>query len=85
MAWSLAVCGEAEEAGRLVEKAYAAQLPRCPRPIMAPALVALGKPEQALSVLSEAREEQCPWFFGAKVDPRLEELRGEKRWHTLYR
>jgi DNA-binding winged helix-turn-helix (wHTH) protein len=85
MAWSLAVCGEAEEAGRLVEKAYAAQLPRCPRPIMAPALVALGKPEQALSVLSEAREEQCPWFFGAKVDPRLEELRGEKRWRTLYR
>jgi DNA-binding winged helix-turn-helix (wHTH) protein len=84
MAWPLAVCGEAEEAGRLVKKAHAAQLPRCPRPIMAPALVALGKPDQALALLSEAREEQCPWFFGAKVDPRLEELRGEKRWRTLY-
>lgn len=84
MAWSLAVCGETEEAGRLVEKAYAAQLPRCPRPIMAPALVALGNPDQALSLLSEARKEQCPWFFGAKVDPRLEDLRGDTRWRALY-
>jgi DNA-binding winged helix-turn-helix (wHTH) protein/Tfp pilus assembly protein PilF len=84
MAWSLAVCGETEEAGRLVEKAYAAHLPRCPRPIMAPALVALGKPDQALSSLSEARKEQCPWFFGARVDPRLEDLRGDKRWRALY-
>jgi len=84
MAWSLAVCGETEEAGRLVEEAYAARLPRCPRPILAPALVALGKPDQALALLSEAREEQCPWFFGARVDPRLEDLRGDKRWRALY-
>jgi len=84
MAWSLAVCGETEEARHLVEKAYAAHLPRCPRPIMAPALVALGKPDQALSLLSEARKEQCPWFFGARVDPRLEDLRGDMRWRALY-
>ncbi len=84
MAWSLAVCGETEEAGRLVEEAYSAHLPRCPRPIIAPALVALGKPDQALSLLSEARKEQCPWFFGARVDPRLEDLRGDKRWRALY-
>jgi DNA-binding winged helix-turn-helix (wHTH) protein/predicted Zn-dependent protease len=84
MAWSLAVCGETEEAGRLVEEAYAAHLPRCPRPIMAPALVALGKPDQALALLSEARTEQCPWFFGARVDPRLAVLRDDKRWHALY-
>jgi DNA-binding winged helix-turn-helix (wHTH) protein len=84
MAWSLAVCGETEEAGRLVEKAYEAHLPRCPRPIVAPALVALGKPGQALSLLSEAREEQCPWFFGARVDPRLAVLRDDERWHWLY-
>lgn len=84
VAWSLAVCGETEEAGRLVEKAFAAHLPRCPRPIMAPALVVLGKPDQALALLSEAREEQCPWFFGARVDPRLEDLRGDMRWRTLY-
>ena len=83
MAWSLAVCGETEKAGRLVEEAYAARLPRCPRPIMAPALVALGKPGQALSLLSEARKEQCPWFFGARLDPRLAVLRDDKRWHPL--
>ena len=85
VSWSLAVCGETVEAARLVEKAYMAQLPRCPRPILAPALVALGKADEALSLLNEARVEQCPWFFGARVDPRLTVLRDDWRWNSLYR
>jgi hypothetical protein len=85
MAWSLAVCGETEEASRLVEEAYAACLPRCPRPIMVPALVALGQTDRAFALLQEAREEQCPWFFGIRADPRLAELRGDRRWQALYR
>jgi tetratricopeptide (TPR) repeat protein len=84
MAWCLAVCGESEEALRLVEEAYAAKLPRCPRPMIAPAMVALGKHEQALRLLHEAREEQCPWFPGARLDPRLALLQDDKRWHSLY-
>ena len=84
LAWPLAVCGKAEEAADLLEKAYSAQLPRCPRPIMAPALVALGRTDEALSLLNEARVEQCPWFYGAKVDPRLAVLRGDQRWKSLY-
>jgi tetratricopeptide (TPR) repeat protein len=84
LTWPLAVCGKTEEAADLFEKAYSAQLPRCPRPIMAPALVALGRTDEALSLLNEARIEQCPWFYGAKVDPRLAALRGDQRWKSLY-
>jgi DNA-binding winged helix-turn-helix (wHTH) protein/Flp pilus assembly protein TadD len=85
LAWPLAVCGKTEDATRLLEKALSAQLPRCPRPIMAPALVALGRAEEALSLLNEARVEQCPWFYGARVDPRLTALRDDRRWNSLYR
>ncbi len=84
VAWPLAVCGKTDEAADLLEKAYSAQLPRCPRPIMAPALVALGRTDEALSLLNEARVEQCPWFYGAKVDPRLAVLRDDQRWKSLY-
>lgn len=84
LAWPLAVCGKTEEAADLLEKAYSAHLPRCPRPIMAPALVALGRTDEALSLLNEARVEQCPWFYGAKVDPRLAALRDDQRWKSLY-
>jgi DNA-binding winged helix-turn-helix (wHTH) protein len=84
LTWPLAVCGKTEEAADLLEKAYSAQLPRCPRPIMTPALVALGRTDEALSLLNEARVEQCPWFYGAKVDPRLAALRDDQRWKSLY-
>jgi len=85
IAWCMAVCGEPEEARRLLKEAYAARLPRCPRPLMVPALVALGKTDRAFALLHEAREERCPWFFGARIDPRLAVLRDDKRWHSLYR
>jgi hypothetical protein len=80
----MVICGEPEEARRLIKEAYAARLPRCPRPLMVPALVALGKTDQAFNLLQEAREEQCPWFFGIRIDPRLAPLREDKRWHALY-
>ena len=84
LAWVLAVCGKPEEARVLVQEAYSARLPRCPRPLMVPALLALGKVDVAFGMLYEAREEQCPWFFGARTDPRLAVLRDDKRWQTLY-
>jgi len=84
IAWCMVVCGEPEEARRLIKEAYAARLPRCPRPLMVPALVALGDSDRAFALLREAREEQCPWFFGARVDPRLAVLRDDERWHAIY-
>lgn len=84
LSWCMVICGEPEEARRLIKEAYAARLPRCPRPLMVPALVALGKTDRAFDLLQEARTEQCPWFFGARVDPRLAVLRDDKRWHALY-
>jgi len=84
IAWCMAVCGEPEEALRLVKEAYAARLPRCPRPLMVPALLALGKTDRAFALLHEAREEHCPWFHGVRIDPRLAALRDDKRWHSLY-
>ena len=84
MAWCLAVCGETEEAQQLAKEAYAARLPRCPRPWIAPALVALGEPDQAFTLLREAREEKCPWFPGSRLDPRLAVLQEDERWQYLY-
>jgi hypothetical protein len=52
--------------------------------LLVPALVALGKTDRAFALLKEAREEQCPWFLGIRFDPRLEDLRGDKRWRALY-
>jgi len=83
MAWCLAVCGETEEAQQLAKEAYAARLPRCPRPWIAPALVALGEPDQAFTLLREAREEKCPWFPGSRLDPRLAVLQEDERWHIF--
>jgi len=85
LAWTMVVCGEPEEARRLIQEAHSARLPRCPRPLMVPALLALGKVDVAFGFLYEAREEQCPWFFGARTDPRLAVLRDDKRWQSLYR
>jgi len=84
LAWTMVVCGEPEEARRLVQEAHSTRLPRCPRPLMVPALLALGKVDVAFGFLYEAREEQCPWFFGVRTDPRLAALRDDKRWQTLY-
>jgi DNA-binding winged helix-turn-helix (wHTH) protein len=85
IAWCMVICGEVEEARRLIDEAYAARLPRCPRPLIVPALVALGNVDQAFTLLHEARAERCPWFFGARIDPRLAALRADKRWDALYR
>jgi len=84
LSWCMVVCGKPEEAQGLIKEAYAAGLPRCPRPLLVPALVALGKTDRAFALLKEAREEQCPWFLGIRFDPRLEDLRGDKRWRALY-
>jgi DNA-binding winged helix-turn-helix (wHTH) protein len=85
IAWCMVICGEVGEARRMIDEAYAAHLPRCPRPLIVPALVALGNVDQAFTLLHEAREERCPWFSGARIDPRLAVLRADKRWGALYR
>jgi hypothetical protein len=44
----------------------------------------LGEPDQAFTLLREAREEKCPWFPGSRLDPRLAVLQEDERWQYLY-
>ncbi len=46
--------------------------------------VALGDEGRALELLREARDERCPFFAGARYDPRLGDLASDNRLLALY-
>lgn len=84
LSYTLARAGDVAEARRLADTIGAAVLPRAPRPHLAMTYVALGDHDRALELLSEARRERCPWFPGARFDPRMDRLTDDPRLKALY-
>ena len=84
MAYVQARVGKVTEARHLAEIAQAAELPRAPRPMIAPAYVELGEERRALELLQEAHEEGCPWLPPARLDPRLKKLESDARFARLF-
>lgn len=84
MAYVLARVGKVTAARNLAEAALAFDLPRAPRPILAPVYVELGEDERALALLREARNEGCPWLAPTRLDPRFKKLESDQRFMGLF-
>ncbi|MCB0635174.1 MAG: winged helix-turn-helix domain-containing protein [Pseudomonadales bacterium] len=85
MAYVLARAGKLTEARDLAASAYAATLPRAPRPMLAAVYVELGEEQHALALLQEAREERCPYFAPARIDPRFAKLKRDRKFAALFK
>jgi DNA-binding winged helix-turn-helix (wHTH) protein/Flp pilus assembly protein TadD len=84
LTYALARSGEHGAAHALAEQARAVELPRAVRPHLAMTYAALGDAERVVALLREARDEGCPWFGGARYDPRLEDLADHPAVLALY-
>ena len=82
--YALARAGKKEQARTHADALLNHFLPRAPRPHLAMTYVQLGDFDQALELFREAREEKCPWFRGARFDPRIEDLGTDPRFISLY-
>jgi tetratricopeptide (TPR) repeat protein len=69
-----ALLGDQAKASKLVQFALDSENPYCPKPLIAPALVVLGRDNEALELIRESKAERCPWFYGIRTDPRLAPL-----------
>jgi len=84
LSYALAKAGEADEARSIADSAASATLPWAPKPHVAMTYAALGDAERVVELLRDAREEHCPWFPGARFDPRLDALADDPRVQVLY-
>lgn len=79
-AYVYAKAGLDEHALQLADLSAAFSKPRAPRPMLAPAYLALGDTKRALELLREGRNEGCAWFAPARLDPRLADLEMDDRF-----
>jgi tetratricopeptide (TPR) repeat protein len=84
MAYTLARTGYGNEARRMAFESEAAQLPRAPRSQLAMVYAELGDRQRVIALLREARDEGCPWFPGARYDPRLGDFAQDSDVVKLY-
>lgn len=77
LAFAEARAGRSAEADETLASAFGYDGVSPPPSFLAPALLALGRREEAIGLLERARAEGCPWFAFAAYDPRLEPLRAE--------
>ncbi len=75
LAYVLARGGKSAEAESMVAAARIDDQTAAPGLFVAAALLALERREEAVTALARAREEGCPWFQFAPLDPRLAPLR----------
>lgn len=83
--YALACAGQKKQARALADGLLNESLPRAPRSHLAVTYVALGDDDRALELLAQARDEKCPWFRGARFDPRLGALATDERLKALYK
>lgn len=77
LAYALACAGRADEAEALVQALTDAADVFAPPSFLAAAILALGRPAEALKHIRRGWEEGCPWRAFIGVDPRLAPLRAE--------
>jgi len=72
------------DSGRTYHSLVAAAKERYVSPYaLAVAAVAAGKPDEATAALARAIAERTPWAIYARLDPRLDPLRGTRRFESL--
>jgi tetratricopeptide (TPR) repeat protein len=79
IAYVEAAVGSRSKASELVRFALEATRNRCPRPLIIPALLKLGRKNEAIELLLASKRERCPWFYGMRTDPRLTQLAHNSR------
>ncbi|TXS92873.1 hypothetical protein FV139_12980 [Parahaliea maris] len=84
IAYVEATVGSRSRAGELVRFALENKENRSPRPHIAPALCALGRESEAISLMMASKQEHCPWFYGMRTDPRIAAIVNEDRLVRLY-
>lgn len=84
IAYVEAAVGSRTRAGELVRFALENKENRCPRPHIAPALCALGRESEAISLMIASKQERCPWFYGMRTDPRIAAIVNDDRLVGLY-
>ena len=82
--YALACAGKNEQAKTLADALQTQVLPRAPGSHLSMTYVKLGDFDRALELLREAHDEKCPWFRGARFDPRIGELGADPRFQALY-
>lgn len=82
--YALACAGKDDQAKSLADALTTRELPRAPGSHLSMTYVKLGDFDRALELLHEAHDEKCPWFRGARFDPRIEELGADPRFQALY-
>jgi len=80
LARAAALAGEREEAERLLARACSVPPPMLASFHLAAAHAALGDKTRAFGVLERACTEQDLWMSYVAVDPRMDELRGDRRF-----
>ncbi len=83
-AYTLACAGRRDEAFDVLERLQWLSRERFVlRSFTAGAYTALGDLESAISELSAAASDNCPWFFQTLADPRLEPLHSNARFQSM--
>lgn len=79
-AYGLAQSGKKQRAEELIDYILAFHREYGIHSAVAPALVALGKPHEAISSLEQAHQEHDIWVTVALMDPRLDPIRSSTRF-----
>lgn len=82
-AYVLANAGRAKEAQALLRELEAGSPVSAPASLLAPAYIALNRPEEALECLKRSYTQHCPWFLISRHDPRLKSITDNPKFLNL--